>query len=404
MLILPQTLCKVVSCALVSLSGIAYSLPSDISQGLHHRLLLPRVLTRDVWIIAQLVEAPVYGPDGWVEFPMHSYMFVTGTTQDGPLKIEVATDNQNHPYIRVKDFTTASTGDFVPGNPATDSRVLQGQTRLTNDQFLDSARGTGVVTDALYEDAIYRVGTTYIGRLNTCQDLLVRILRRLNIQIAPGTQRWFNLFNQHGARSYGDVSRAMDVTQYVEGADAQTNTLLGSFDTPTDLCRDPTPPVPGAALVKRDGACSNTPIKGKEAIFDGSKTEVALNKLASSLPADDLDVTSTDNLPTKDLSADVKGGTTKVSLVRNAGALTRYVAVGKDVLAGLGAVATVAGAVFVILDFVDHNWVGGAIGGVGLAAGIAAGFALSGPIGWIVGGAIAALFASKFRANATGPH
>ena len=85
----------------------------------------------------------------------------------------------------------------------------------------------------------------------------------------------------------------------------------------------------------------------------------------------------------------------KVSIVRNAGALTRYVAIGKEVLAGLGVAATVAGAVFVILDFVEGNWVGGAIGAVGLAAGLAAGFALSGPLGWIVGGAIAALFASK---------
>ena len=52
-------------------------------------------------------------------------------------------------------------------------------------------------------------------------------------------------------------------------------------------------------------------------------------------------------------------------------------------------------AAFVILDLVNKNWVGGAIGGVGLAVGVAAGFAISGPVGWIIGGLIAGLFASK---------
>ncbi|KAK4697792.1 COMPASS component SWD3, partial [Lecanoromycetidae sp. Uapishka_2] len=181
----------------------------------------------------------------------------------------------------------------------------------------------------------------------------------------------------------------MDVTQYVKGINAQTNDVLASFDTPADICEDPSPSPP----TKRDGTCSRTPIKGKEALFEGSKTEVALNKFASSVPDDVLDVTSTDVLPSKALPADATGTDVKVSVVRNAGTLTRFASVGKAVIAELGVAATVAGALFVILDFVDHNWVGGAIGAVGLAAGIAAGFALSGPIGWIVGGAIAALFA-----------
>ena len=244
------------------------------------------------------------------------------------------------------------------------------------------------MTDALYEDAIYRIGPNYMGNLNTCQDFVKRIVARLSLSLAAETQYWFNEFDQHGVRSYGDVSRAMEVTQYVEGVDRNTNTLKGSFDAPTDLCQVGTP--------KRDGACSNTPIKGQEQLFAGSKNELALNEWASSLPADVLDVTSTDVIPTQALPADVDGSDVKVSIVRNAGALTRYIAIGKEVVAGLGVAATIGGAVFVILDFVDGNWVGGAIGAVGMAAGLIAGFALSGPIGWIVGGAIAALFASKF--------
>ena len=386
MLILPKLSSHVVPCILVSLFGLASSLYLDLTQGDNHKHLLPRVGARDVYVIAQLVDIPIYGQDGFVEFPMHTYLFVAGTADDGPLKIEIATDNNNNPYIRVKDFTTAGTSNFVPGDQ-TDSVKLQGQTSLTNQQFLDPDQGTGVVTDALYEDAVYRIGTKYLGNLNTCQNLVERIVARLNLPLAAETRYWFDMFNQHGVRSYGDVSQAMEVTQYVEGVDRNTNNLRSSFDTPTDLCQVGTP--------KRDGTCSNTPIKGKEQIFAGSKDEVALNKWASSLPADVLDVTSTDVIPTRALPAEVTRSDVKVSIVRNAGALTRYVAIGKEVLAGLGVAATVAGAVFVILDFVEGNWVGGAIGAVGLAAGLAAGFALSGPLGWIVGGAIAALFASK---------
>lgn len=390
MLILPMLSSQVVPCILVSLFGLASSLYLDLTQPVNRKHLLPRVGARDVYVIAQLVDIPIYGQDGFVEFPMHTYLFVAGTADDGPLKIEIATDNNNNPYIRVKDFTTAGTSNFVPGDQ-TDSVKLQGQTSLTNRQFLDPDQGTGVVTDALYEDAVYRIGTQYIGNLNTCQNFVARIVARLNLPLADETRYWFNMFDQHGVRSYGDVSRALEVTQYVEGVDRNTNNLKGSFDTPTDLCQAGTP--------KRAGTCSNTPIKGKEQIFAGSKDEVALNKWASSLPDDILDVTSTDVIPTQALPADVTRSDVKVSIVRNAGALTRYVAIGKEVLAGLGVAATVAGAVFVILDFVEGNWVGGAIGAVGLATGLAAGFALSGPLGWIVGGAIAALFASKFQSH-----
>lgn len=95
-----------------------------------------------------------------------------------------------------------------------------------------------------------------------------------------------------------------------------------------------------------------------------------------------------DTFTTKDTGA-------KISLARVDGMLIAFTAVGKNALATLSIAGTVVGPAFVILDFVDHKWVGGAIGAVGLAASIAAGFALSGPVGWVVGGAIAAFFASK---------
>jgi len=358
--------CIVVYCVLVSLSGIAYSLPPYVSHGKNHKDLLPRALTRDVYVVCQLVDLPHTARDGSTEFPMHSFLWVSGTDVDGPLKIEVATKNNNDPYVRVKDFTTAGTSDEIPSHWA-DSKVSQEKTRLSNKNFLDSSTGKGIVKDALYEDAIYRVGPGHMGNLNTCHTLVERILRRLNIPLARETGRYFDSFDRYGVTMFGNVDQAMEVTQYVEGTDRATNNLKGTFDTPTDHCRK--------GNMKRGGACSR----------------------ASQMPADVLDVTSTDTIPSRPPPASVKAGQgLKVSIVKNGGVLTRFTSIGTDAVAGLGVAATVAGAVFVILDFVDHNWVGGAIGAVGLAASLAAGFALSGPLGWVVGGAIAALFASKF--------
>lgn len=116
------------------------------------------------------------------------------------------------------------------------------------------------------------------------------------------------------------------------------------------------------------------------------------------VPEDFLDPPESDSAadakpPPPDTVYGPKGAT--VGLAKADGALKTFTMVGKEALGALGVAGTVVGAAFVILDFVGHNWVSGAIGGIGLVAGTAAGMAISGPIGWVVGGAIMALFASK---------
>ncbi|KAL2042087.1 hypothetical protein N7G274_005275 [Stereocaulon virgatum] len=156
----------------------------------------------------------------------------------------------------------------------------------------------------------------------------------------------------------------------------------------------------GRGCKKRDGACP------KAIVTDGGddrsrpwKNELIILKDQSGMvPDDSLDP------PESDLAADAKplppdtisgpkGAT--VGFAKADGALKTFTMVGKEALGALGVAGTVVGAAFVILDFVGHSWVGGAIGGIGLIAGTAAGIAISGPIGWVVGGAIMALFASK---------
>ena len=106
---------------------------------------------------------------------------------------------------------------------------------------------------------------------------------------------------------------------------------------------------------------------------------------------------------TNELSADTKvqdavfgrDSNPRTSVLKVSGELKSITTVGKDALIALDVAGDLVGAAFVILDFVDHNWVGGAIGLAGVAAGIATAAAISGPVGWAVGGAIAAFFASK---------
>ena len=90
-----------------------------------------------------------------------------------------------------------------------------------------------------------------------------------------------------------------------------------------------------------------------------------------------------------------KANPPKTSLVKTGGELKSITTLGKEALIGLGIAGELVGVAFVILDFVEHNWVGAGIGLAGVAAGLATAVAMSSPMGWVVGGAIAALFSSK---------
>ena len=127
--------------------------------------------------------------------------------------------------------------------------------------------------------------------------------------------------------------------------------------------------------------------------------ELIFNDRFKNFPPEELDIAASDTFGAKSLaSAKLSDGdkTVKVGLARNAGVLKTFTSLSKNALAALGIVGQFAGAAFVILDFVNHEWKGAAIGAVGLAAGIGAEIAISGPIGWVIGAAIALFFACTF--------
>jgi hypothetical protein len=86
-------------------------------------------------------------------------------------------------------------------------------------------------------------------------------------------------------------------------------------------------------------------------------------------------------------------GTTELAMMRVNNVTSTLTLVGKEAASAAGAAGVALGAAFVILDFVDGNWIGGGFGAAGLALGSLATAAVGGPIGWLVGGLVTALFA-----------
>ncbi|KAL8805602.1 MAG: hypothetical protein Q9182_001867 [Xanthomendoza sp. 2 TL-2023] len=134
---------------------------------------------------------PIYGG--------HSQIWIEGTETDGPLIIELGSAVLLRPsgtfrlLVRSKDLGIANTGKPFRPYISPDSiyhTVLEGQTLLTNAEMFDDAAGTGLIADAWNEDPVYRKGTG--SRPNTCYDLLVRVLRRMQLHLNPLTKELFD--------------------------------------------------------------------------------------------------------------------------------------------------------------------------------------------------------------------
>lgn len=92
------------------------------------------------------------------------------------------------------------------------------------------------------------------------------------------------------------------------------------------------------------------------------------------------------------LSAEYSGSTEMV-FARVNKVLNTVSLVSQNAAEVAGAAGAALAAAFIILDFVNGNWVGGAFGAAGLALGIAATAVIAGPVGWIVGAIVSLFFA-----------
>lgn len=357
--------------------------------------LLPRAPTeREVFALFNTRPEPITTSEGRTLFPLHSALFIAGTATDGPLRIEVRhvpADDHNL-ELRVLDYTKGQSAK-PPPKYANAAAIKQGSTTLTNNNILNPDTGEGPVQRALAADTEYRSGPDNVGKLNTCHNMNARVMKELGFTVTDDAVKFFNDYDEISTRvNKNSITRKLNgIKLYNPGTgEGEPLKIVKSWSLQDLKC---------SRRAKRAGTCLPKLVPDKNPVDKPGQSELALNSNTKDLPADQLDVTASDKLPEKSIPQEglsEKDRVAKVGLVRSGGTLTSFTSLSKAALSALNIGGALVGAAFVILDFVNHNWVGGAIGGVGVAAGLAAGLAITGPLGWIVGGVIAALFASKF--------
>ena len=354
---------------------------------------------------------PIAGIDpdtGEALMPSHSAIYIDGTEDDGPMKIEIAGDENAGSMVRTLEFPASASGRKL--RPRRGRTIaFQGQTAATNEELFDSLLGRGIVADAWAEDPEFRNGKLNEGKLNVCHSLVTRILKKLGHDPSRDMQSLMDESNKYSVLfkegesfkiltfvhdyASGPADAANDRTVFMlkdggTGKDLKymNEERLASFRAKVDEASSPEADrIPQADLViEEDGGLADPAACGSIGARGGSCTH--------SGPED----------PEVDLgdSSD-SDGSLRTTLARTGGRLQSFTALGKTALTVLGIAGDVVGAAFVILDFVNHNWVGAALGAFGLAAGVSIGLAISGPAGWILGGVIAALFASKSENSET---
>lgn len=321
-------------------------------------------------------------PNGLTTFPWHTALLIQGNTADPPIKMEI--------YDESGDWKWKGDFGYDRKVDSNERDIFQAKTTLTNDQIIDKA-GAGPAWDALVQDPEYRTGPSNRGKMNTCHNFAARMLNNMGIQVTDEAQKWMAAYDTE-TETKDDTKpvKSLQITERKPGA--RKGTVAREFKVP-----------PGKAgksgCKKRDGDCAKAIVsEGDDGRAGPWQNELITLKDQSGLvPEDFRDPSAFDTVadakpPPPGTVHGPKGAT--VGFAKAGGVLKTFTMVGKEALGALGVAGTVAGALFVILDFVGHDWVGGAIGSVGLVAGAVAGFAISGPIGWVVGGAIMALFAS----------
>jgi len=379
--------------------AITRGLPPGYLKTHEHNQLLPRVTSRKVLLVYEVDwKNPWTSADG-TKFPEHSFLWIGGSVTDGPIRIEIESKERGG----VKAYNVRHLDYTVPGNankqqePTEKANRIQldlGTTDKTNADFFDPNTGDGIEARQLKADDTYRNGFLNKGNFNTCHNLNRRIVENeLGLRYTTGAKLLMDNYEAWSVstNTAGDtvVIETIEVTHASPTGNTKDNIAGKILNIKTGQCKK---------SWKRTEACTGTLTDGDDSKL-GGQNELGGSPRAPTMDPADLDIDAgiydlTDRpVPMGALTTD-RGSS--VSMARAGGTLTKFVTVGKEALGALGVAGTVVGAVFVILDFVDHNWVGGAIGAVGIAVGVAAGLAITGPLGWIVGGAIAALFASTF--------
>jgi len=374
--------------------------------------------SRFVYVITDVssTEIAVSPKTGRPIFGLHSALHVDGTDTDGPLRIEIAVNQaaiDTRGYVlRVKDLGVASTGKPIGfWSSIGNSRryvVQNGQTSLTNAEIFDHDSGRGLVVDAWKTNPVYAKGTG--STPNTCIDFVDQMLAHMNLDLDPSMSKIFSNADEYYTYNSKEFVQELPHVWSIKtdlppdfkpplGIDSWTHIydILGQPDKSTMLIDSTQATCTKRKRGKRD--CVKPSSFSDDAWYADNVTPNEFSNAGTASIPDDKKLANVEEesrpaaQPFQDTVGKPGTPTTALSAIgmgRASGVISAVWLVTREVAAAVGAVI---GPAFVLLDLVNGDWLGAGLAAVGIALGAAASLAFVGPVGWIIGGAIAALFA-----------
>ncbi|MCJ1408688.1 hypothetical protein MMC19_002763 [Ptychographa xylographoides] len=312
----------------------------------------------------------------------HWSVHVGGNSQNGPMRITM----KNSTGVIGVDAT-----DWGPNNTAHPIGLAAHVGRLrqvidigswigTNAELMDPQRGVGLIQKAFAEDRVFEAG------FNGCGRLAQAILGKMGIKIPPQAIRQLQaatpFMKSIGANLIPQRLLPMRYSRYrPDGTQERSSWTTTDNKAWTQdefwVTYDPALDVEDEAhaITQNREPAPIALMKDETPLADGSFKAAAVTDLAKS-----------------------EAGANVFMLARAQGVKSLLTLTTSNVVKGLGAAATALGPLFVILDFVNHDWVGGALAAVGtaVALGIEAAVELTGaelgPVGWFLDGLVALLF------------
>lgn len=293
-----------------------------------------------------------------------------------------------------------------------------GTVDYSNAQVMEPRRGTGLAWDAWKIDTTYRSGKVPTGQvqvINDCNSFTQRLLQKMNVDLPETSRRVLDASMKYSLHSadYQNVDITLGMYKSLkrndQGGKWTTFRSIGNPSSPPPRPQyfDPyRAPELGEATFLLDNPYTplrleSIPEDPGRISYDGPldramRTDWGLEE-SQDVSAWDRNLcqrVKKRNLVTRGCiprSVFAEGEIFAVSS-RVSGSLQTIRVVATGVAEALGAAATVASAVFVIIDFVNHKWIGGGFALAGLIGGIAVAALVSGPAGWILAAGVTAFF------------
>ena len=320
--------------------------------------------------------------------------------QQGGLDI-AGTGNNPLTLVSVEMATNARLADNrIPAHLARTFNDL-GTVNYKNADIMDPRTGAGLVWDAWSTDPVYRSGRTPTGKkqvINDCNSMVRRLLNKMKVPPQKRIAAVFKDSEEYALRDGQFVQVDVKVGLYRSlNRDPKKGLTAFHLDAPPPSSPVEADQYQAPELQSTDLGPPDVTSSPEDNLLGHGNTQDpeltgglgAVSSETDICPRSGKELWSRACLPSPALFE----GEIFVASSRAGGALQTIRVIGTAAAEAIGIAATVAAVVVVIVDFVNHNWVGGSFGLAGLVAGIAVAGLVSGPAGWVLAGAITAFFA-----------